>query len=572
MREKFLNSINLIRRFRWNSIFFENLKMFTMIIVIPVLLIVGSLFWGYKHSIDRSTKEIALQNNIKLVGFTEKLIAETEQMYYMWVVDDNTMMFYSADKEKILTHKYIKAMREINKFSGSYARISDCVESVDFYSFNADYVLSSTNENGYSENYENLSLKNIKSKELSFLAPVKKKGKELFAICYNVVVDGKVGGIIVFNINPEIYEDVISDAMIKSYSVSLLDNMHHPVMSIGETKEFAPDFENDGLLHQEGNKIKMTGKVGEFWIYFDAETTQISMSMLVVIILSIVISVMLSLFLALMMSLHSYRVLDELVYVANGGSADQKMPQDTMNEINFIRDRLIFISRDNENMSAELIENASMLKKLQLQMLQTQFTPHFLFNTLQMLSWNIAREYGIESPAGELIALTSDLLAISLDTSKQLVSIRQEIEYNKKYLKIMRIINKNNFEVVWEVDDTLLQYKTLKLSLQSVLENAIKHGVKTLCNQTMGYIYISIFEQDNSIIFEVKNNGRGIDEKNFRGVREELDRGIFSTDKQIGLRNINKRIKLIFGNEYGCSISAINGLAVVKIKIPKQST
>lgn len=571
MRNKFLNSVDLIKKFKRNSIFFKNLKIFTLIIMIPVIIIVGSLFCGYKYSVDRSANEIVEQNNIKLAKQTEKIIEETERMFYMWIVDADTETFFSGTKKDLFDISYIKAMREINTFSATYASISECIETVDFYCYESEYVLSSSNANKYASDYENADLRDVCGNELSFLAGTQKNNRKTFAVCYNVLTEKGVGGIIIFNIKPRIYEEVISDVMIKRYSVSLLDSMKNPVVTIGESDGFEPSFEDENTITHSGGVVRMTTRIKDFWLYFDAETAKTPVPMFVVIVLSLVISAILSLLLAFIMSLYSYRLLDDLIFAANGVGKGQKLTPDTLNEINFIRNRLIDISKDNENMSHELIENASTLKKLQLQMLQTQFTPHFLFNTLQALSWKIARECGIDSPANELISVTSDLLAISLDTSKQLVSVGQEMEYCKKYLKITEIVNKNSFITVWEVDDELIHYKALKLSLQAVLENAVKHGIKKLGGNTKGYIGISIFAEDDDIVFEVKNNGGETRNEVLEEVQKELDAGVVSEDKQIGLRNINKRIKLIFGDKYGCLIYAEREYTVVRIKIPKQT-
>lgn len=571
MREKILNSVDLIKKFKRNSIFFNNMKMFTLIIVIPVIVIVSILFCGYKYSVDRNVNEIVRQNNTKLTRQTERIIEETERMYYMWVVDYNTEMFFSGTKEDLFEMRYVKAMRKINEFSSIYVGASECIESVDFYCYGSEYVLSSSSVNKYAADYENANLCNVCNDELSFLVKTEKNNRKSFAVCYNVVTENNVSGIIIFNVKPKIYDDVISDVMIKRYSVTLLDRTKNNVMTIGESSGFAPKFDEENTITHSGGIVRMTTHINDFWLYFDAETARTPIPMYLVIIFSIVISLLLSLFLAFIMSLHSYGLLDDLIFAANGVSKDREIPPDTLNEINFIRDRLLDISRDNENMSKELIENTSTLKKLQLQILQTQFTPHFLFNALQALSWNVARECGIESSANELIALTSDLLAISLNTSKQLVSIGKEIEYGKKYLRITEIINKSNFDTVWEIDDELLHYKALKLSLQVVLENAVKHGIKKLGRNEKGYIGISIFEDDGNVIFEVRNNGGKTDFETLSKVQNELNNGTISSDKQIGLRNINKRIKLIFGEKYGCFIYSDAEFTVVKIKIPKQT-
>jgi two-component system sensor histidine kinase YesM len=265
----------------------------------------------------------------------------------------------------------------------------------------------------------------------------------------------------------------------------------------------------------------------------------------------------------------SYRALDDIIISLNEIDSTQDISKESMNEIMYISKNILQMHKKNDSLEQQLITSFSKLKKLQTETLQMQFAPHFLFNTLNTLNMFVMSLNGIKNPASKVIVLISDLLTISLNTSKYIVSIRQEIEYCKKYIEIEKIMNENSFDVVWNIDESIMSYKTVKLTLQPIIENAFKHGIKYLRNESRGYLEISAYEEPEQIVFEISSNGPVIEPSVIEQLHKSLDTGIMPENKHIGLRNVNKRIKLIFGNSYGCCISSTNYLTIVKVNIPK---
>ena len=156
------------------------------------------------------------------------------------------------------------------------------------------------------------------------------------------------------------------------------------------------------------------------------------------------------------------------------------------------------------------------------------------------------------------------LFRISISRGHELISIEKEIEHAKSYLKIQNFRYKNQFTYDFEVDDTCLSYLCNKITLQPIIENAIYHGIDRMVDE--GRIEIRIFPDHEKIVFEVEDNGVGMTEEQCQEILQK-DSG----DKAgIGIKNVNDRIKIYFGEEYGITIrSELDEGTCVTITMPK---
>ena len=153
---------------------------------------------------------------------------------------------------------------------------------------------------------------------------------------------------------------------------------------------------------------------------------------------------------------------------------------------------------------------------------------------------------------------------ISISKGHELIPIEKEVEHAKSYLKIENYRYKNKFTYSFEVEESWLSYLCNKITLQPIIENAIYHGVKQMIDE--GEIWIRIFEDGEDIIFQVEDNGIGMTEEQCREIlrKEPGDR------TGIGIKNVNDRIKIYFGSNYGLNItSELDEGTCVTIRMPK---
>ena len=201
-------------------------------------------------------------------------------------------------------------------------------------------------------------------------------------------------------------------------------------------------------------------------------------------------------------------------------------------------------------------------KNAELTALQAQINPHFLYNTLDAIAWMC--EDGKNEDAEEMVTALARLFRISISKGHELIPIEKEVEHAKSYLKIENYRYKNKFTYSFEVEESCLSYLCNKITLQPIIENAIYHGVKQMIDE--GEIWIRIFEDGEDIIFQVEDNGIGMTEEQCREIlrKEPGDR------TGIGIKNVNDRIKIYFGSNYGLNItSELDEGTCVTIRMPK---
>lgn len=197
------------------------------------------------------------------------------------------------------------------------------------------------------------------------------------------------------------------------------------------------------------------------------------------------------------------------------------------------------------------MEEQKNFQKAEMKALQAQITPHFLYNTFDTIVW-LAEEEHTE----EVVRITkafSDFLRISLSRGHEWITIAQELDHIKNYLTIQKIRYADILSYKIDIDDSLLEFKVIKLVLQPLVENAIYHGIKN--KRGRGELTVSVHyadEKHQKITFSVSDNGAGFTEERLGQVRNELRTGAQDSEKLssvYGLYNVNKKLKLYYGEQ-----------------------
>lgn len=201
------------------------------------------------------------------------------------------------------------------------------------------------------------------------------------------------------------------------------------------------------------------------------------------------------------------------------------------------------------------------LRKTELKALQAQINPHFLYNTLDSIQWMCEREQSKD--AVRMVGALAQLFRISISKGYELIPIEKEIQHAQNYLVIQSYRYKDQFVYSFDIDDEVLPYYCHKITLQPIIENALYHGISGMVDE--GEIHISLKKQDDVILFEIRDNGAGMSEEQVENIlRKEL-----TDSKGIGVKNVNDRIKIYFGSEYGIMVtSELDVGTTITIRIP----
>lgn len=224
----------------------------------------------------------------------------------------------------------------------------------------------------------------------------------------------------------------------------------------------------------------------------------------------------------------------------------------------------------NDKVQAERIldERMHMLKKAQYDMLQSQINPHFLYNTLETINWMAFDLAGAENPVSTALVDLAAFFRNALSTSGYLITVNDEIKYTKDYISILYLRYSDLFDVKWDIDSSILSCTIIKLCLQPIIENAVYHGFKP--KSSKGLLTITGRMYGSRVVISVSDDGVGMNSSALKKLNSLLSGDIYTENgRHIGLINVNKRIKIIFGEQYGISVkSEENKGTTVSIVIP----
>lgn len=277
--------------------------------------------------------------------------------------------------------------------------------------------------------------------------------------------------------------------------------------------------------------------------------------------------VLLLVFLSFILSTKFYLNISDILVTLGLSGTDSVSDK---SELQLIKSSILSNASKIEKIEFQLFEQSDKLKNSQQSTLQTQISPHFILNTLNAVNLLLLTE---EKPdkALQINSLLSEILSGILNTSQYMIDIKEEVEYTKKYLEIEAYKLQKSFDVKWYIEPECESLQTIKFILQPIVENSIFHGIKHLTNRH-GLIEIFIKRSGSDVIFTICDNGCGMSEKKMEYFNKNAKEKTIPHDKHIGFLNVNMRLKLAYGNDYGCRIvkSDYNGTQTeIKISIYK---
>ena len=210
-------------------------------------------------------------------------------------------------------------------------------------------------------------------------------------------------------------------------------------------------------------------------------------------------------------------------------------------------------------------EDERKMRKADLRLLQEQIQPHFLYNTLDTIVWLI--ESNEPDEAVTMVVTLSDFFREILSKGKEFISIKEEEKHISSYLQIQEMRYRDILEYDIQLDQVIYKYQILKLTLHPVVENALYHGIKY--KRAKGCIHIHGEKEGDIIRLTVRDDGVGMDEEELEQLRQQIEKPCQETEKGFGLANVNERIHMYFGPEYGMKIQSQKGKGTtVEIVIP----
>lgn len=242
------------------------------------------------------------------------------------------------------------------------------------------------------------------------------------------------------------------------------------------------------------------------------------------------------------------------------GELDLQVRSESRDEIGELTNRFgKMLNRLNEQID-ESYRSKIIQKEAELKALQSQINPHFLYNTLSFINWKALKNDSHE--ISYVVTSMSKFYRTALNQGSNIITVRNELENIKSYIKIIQVMDEYSFDVVYKIEDEVNDYSTINLILQPLVENAIKHGIKQR-ETGRGLLYVSAWLDKETVNFKIEDNGPGMNQ-------ETIETILMMQSAGYGLKNVNERLQLRFGTKYGISIQSRLGYGtIMTIVIPQ---
>ncbi len=238
---------------------------------------------------------------------------------------------------------------------------------------------------------------------------------------------------------------------------------------------------------------------------------------------------------------------------------------ENIDEITYIKESISNVYSDNSELKDTVNEQIKALQQQQLIALQTQISPHFLLNSLDAISWLSIDKYGEDNTVFESIQYIRNILKQCINITNVFSGISEELSLAKNCIALLQL--KYNCKVACEVNipRELLNAQIMRFSLQPIIENSVKHG---LSNSRDGKITIDISEKNKNLVVCVTDNGCGMDSETLSELKKNMSDFTAHNKNHIGLKNINQRFNILYGDNYRFEITASDNGTQVTLEFP----
>lgn len=358
------------------------------------------------------------------------------------------------------------------------------------------------------------------------------------------IISKEMGGMIFDDKNQVIYQK-------NNMSSHLIENVEQDITE----KEYAlvdVKSEETGWVFYLYKSNKMIA--GTVSILFMEEISLILLCVMIILAIGVVFSKLFT---------RKIEALTENMNQVNLGSREVTVFSDSDDEIGVLVNSFRRMMDEINRLIDEVYVNRIARKEFELKALQAQINPHFLYNTLSSINWMAIRSN--QKEISKVTLALSTFYRTALSRGEDVVTVDTCIKNIEAYIEIQLIMHDYDFKVLWEIDESVRNEKMPKLLLQPIVENALEHGLD-LKEEGEKCLKITVSQDETDVILSVEDNGLGMEQ-------EKAESLITYQAKGYGLKNVNDRICLLYGDDYRIQIFSKIGMGTrVKMRIPKRSS
>ncbi len=604
-----------IKSYKFNSLIIRYFIIISLIIILPFSIISYFNISNTKQIIRNEIEASNISETYRLRAVIDNIIKQVDLLATNTSLHDNVRMFmYSSSYNSIFDDDYYK----IKDFISVNSIVFNYVDSIYVYSERNKAVVTKTQKMllkdfedvGWHEAYN--------QKKDNYVEVIARKKGDSYKYCITlikpVIIEmGEKLGSVVVDINSKDLNRFIrtNNNVSEAHKVYLVDDkgiiMHsYNIEQVGTSANkidylrsilespsgTSNQFEIDGMPYVSTTVDSMNYQFRYVYLMplanYQERVNQITMFNINVIIFCVFLCFVLAMF----VSLKVYRPIREIISVIDNPEKikdlemknsekdnkniaiknDNENIYETINnngsdELRYIMKNIMQTIKDNEEIKDELRQRLALLNKAHYSMLQAQVNPHFLYNTLETINWMAVDFTNSDNNVSAAIQSLSRLLRANNEAEDFMINFSDEINYAKLYIEILKLRYDDIFIDVWDIEDEILKCKTIKLCLQPLIENAVYHGIKP--KKSFGTIKIIGRIADDIVVIEIIDDGVGMEQEELDKLNYKLEEKYDFTGKHIGITNVNQRIKIICGEQYGITVTSTKNVGTtVRLAIP----
>lgn len=561
-----------IKNYKFRSILVRNFACVIVFATVPLLVTIYRNYINFSQEMnlrmEENNKDLLLKSTAVIDNILKDILAITENMPYL----PECRYLYEQDstdaRYKIYAEQMMENIRE-------YERHYSYVKSIYLYSSLNQLVLDSRGLFPVKEFSDRGKWYDI-YKRFPMYCPYTLTGDDA-EIMFGVPLFGEnqdLAGLIVVNVDMKTLGNLLEWEEVSSARNFFILDINGQIMYcnngnyLSETQlQFyehmigdARKQEGSMIEKKNSNVVTVSNSSYESWEYalvtelplYTEEMTKLRSFL----IGSVITGILPGLFAAYLITLITYQPVKKILQVIDQPKENHS-EQTISNEVLYITSNILNTIDKKEKMQDELEKRIQSLRIAQSLALQFQVDPHFLYNTLDIIKWISVEDMGKGNRTSKLLSKVARLYRIALESDNMVLTLRREIEFLKLYIDVLDIRYSGKIHYEWQVDESLYDCQIIKLCIQPVVENAVKHGLKPRMYE--GSIWIRAERKDHKLNITVENDGEEMTVSEIAAMNATLKKRNGFPNAKVGLLNINERIKLLYGLDYGVEIGRREG-------------
>ena len=560
--------------YKKRSVFSRYMMLCTVTILIPMLILSGAFLIYNHHNLQKDYQQHSDETNAKISSAFDNVIETVDRYHYSIISSPpiskfiNSTTYQQTIEEQSLTSELELIFNDITN-SANY------IDSIYLCNHNASYIFGS-NQANYYEYFLDMSwmdyvhLNNYVDKMVLRTAMRAGIPTKCISVIKNELYNETYMGSYIYNITVQKLTEHLHG--ITDAQIIIISDINNNIIYSNKEEYLYADFNSvfskrhstfeSTSISEYNYKVYSCSSDSLYKEQMQAYVMLVSFLLLLIFLCSVIAS--------FIISKQFYKAILNVIGILQQNEMDE-YDKRKENEYDFIQRNISKIQTQKTSVEDELATNLALLKKSQIKILQEQISPHFISNTLNLISVLDMAQHHQETKITTSIKNLSELLSAVTATNEYIIPLKQELEYIKKYLTIQNIKYEDKFNIEINTENSTLNMPVIKFMLQPIVENSISHGILA-SDAEMGSIRITSKFYEGNLIIIVTNTGEVINNTKLNELNKALYENHSPQSRHIGLLNVNQRIKLVFGEVYGLRLTSApeKGETSVIITLPSR--